>query len=235
MGSSCVKKILGLDDDTGKAKEIAKKNNIRLFEKGVYIDITNLSQYVLDVLCDYMRHTSIQEILKWMDMYKTNPIMLAVIQSVYEEKHRQELRRQKEAAEKEAQRLLSEKHRQKEASELENNVKIQNELNLKRVAEQEEQMRLNVQREAEEEIEKQLDSLLWIEFLELKRKRMDDPDIVKRKIYDQERREQMEKDDTCQCLLKNSEICRCSAPRFKLSHIPPYEDCLLCYKYKCRC
>jgi menaquinone-dependent protoporphyrinogen IX oxidase len=89
MGSDCVKKILGLNEHTGKATEIAKKNNIRLFEKGVYIDITDLSQYVLDVLRDYMQQSSIQYIKRWMDMYKTNPIMLAVIQSVYEEKQQQ--------------------------------------------------------------------------------------------------------------------------------------------------
>jgi hypothetical protein len=130
MGSSCVKKILGLDEDTGKAKEIAKKNNIRLFEKGLYIEISDLSQYVLDVLRDYMRYTCIQEILKWMDMYEKNPIMLAVIQSVYQEKLHQELRLQKEAAEeeerkhkeaaeKEEHRLLSEKMRQKKAAKKE--------------------------------------------------------------------------------------------------------------------
>lgn len=106
MGSSCVKKILGLDEDTGKAKELAKKNNIRLFEKGVYIDITDLSKYVLDVLRDYMRRSSIQDIKRWMDMYKTNPIMLAVIESVYKEKHQQILAQQsaqqKQVAKKEA-------------------------------------------------------------------------------------------------------------------------------------
>ena len=257
LGSSCVQKILGLNKDKRKAIEIAKRNNERLFEKGIYIEITDFSKYVLDVLRDYMRNSDIQDVIKWLDMYKTNPIMLAVIQDVYDQKQYQrqeaakkevqrqeeaakkEVQRQEEAAKKEAQRHLREAQIQKENAQQE--IERQQEAAKKEVQrqieaiEREELRQLDIQRELEEERERQLEKELWINSIEKKRKHMDNPDTTKILLYDQENREKIDKNNTCHCLLKNNEICRCSKPNFKLSHIPPYEDCSYCYKWKCRC
>jgi len=219
MGTACVKKI-GLEHNTSRAREVARDNIIRLFGNGVYEDITDMSQYVFDVLRDYMLCKPIEDIIRWMDMYKTNPVMLAVIQKVYNQKQQQnqqelstkEAQRQKEIVEKEAQRQ-------------------------KEIAQQKEKevREAQIQREVEEERERQLEKELWIQSIETNRKRMDNPDIDKIRLYDQDNRKKNDKKNTCHCLLKNNEICRCSKPRFKLSHILPYEDCSSCYKWKCRC
>lgn len=251
MGTECVKQIL--NQKIGKKTQgIIKKNNINMFTSGVYINIDNMSQYVIDVIRDFISKLLLVDIKHWLDIYKDHVVFLPIIQDIYntklydierqaildrEQYQRQQLHREqyeKERQDKEIRDKEIYKRLQHEREQLEKYTQIKNEEMLKQFKIQTQEKEIQQQREKEE--------ILFIRE-ELKREstervNMENEDNFKYKIrvkYDNESRMNCNDSSSCKCHLKYTEICKCASPMFKISHIPPYLQCNHCWSWKCRC
>jgi hypothetical protein len=252
MGSECVKKILG--QTTKNIGGNVKNNNINFFTKGQYIDIHDLSQYVMDVLKEHIQKIcSLEEIERLIELYKDHPQLQSIIHLVYEviikqkEQEKEErLRKEKEDEEKmkrfvekqKQEKLLREKQDEEKKRILEEQIRIQNEYKEQLIQMEQERERREIecirQRKEYEErlIKMEKERLIKIEEERKERKRREIEFIKKRKDYDSELRRNLPFEGCCS--LRTNEHCMCKEPRFKMSHIDPYLDCSLCWKWKCR-
>jgi len=238
MGSKCVKKILG--QTTKNVGEKTKNNNINFFTKGQYIDIHDLSQYVVDVLKEYIQKIySLQEIEILLEQYKDHPQLQTIIRLIYQDrlqKHQQEKeeRLRKEKEDEEIMKHFVEKQKEerlrKEKEEILRKEKEDEEI-MKRFIEKQKQILEEEIRQKEYEKERKID-----EENQIKKKYQEElilaELIKKRKDYDSEIRRNLPFEGCC--TLRMNEHCICKEPRFKASHIDPYLHCSMCYKWKCR-
>ena len=252
MGSSCIKKILG--QTTKNIDKKVKQNNIIFFQKGQYIDIHDLSQYVIDVLKEYIQTIYLsEEIIKMMELYKDHPQLQSVIRIVYENMIKRQikekedrLKREKEDEEK-IKRFVEEENKKKQREKEENDKKQQENEEMKQREKEDQHRRLELvvirKKEEQQERERKEREFNFLQKKkeenernqrkkEINKQKIQEEFIKKRKDYDSELRNNIQFEGCCS--LKMNEHCNCKEPRFEQSHIYPYLHCSLCYKWKCR-
>lgn len=262
MGTTCVKDILVQDvkNDANTRKRM-KNHIIYMFEKGVYIEIHDLHDYVIKVIIDYMSTiTKIEEFNRLLITYRANPIILPLLQKLYDTKHLEierqqkidEERRQYQLARDNEERIrilkLEEQHRLKEAELL----RIKEEKRLKEV----EQKRLNEEKKQKEMEEKRLleeknreiqriNQELYIQRM----KKYQAEEEERQKIYIEQRRikdeinreknefqKQYQENNTkvCECGLKCINECSCDNPKWVTDRLTTQIRCTKCDSWKCR-
>lgn len=226
MGSKCVKSILSQDvSDNANTREKMKKHIIYMFDRGLYIEINDLHEYVICVIIDYISNiTSISELKQLLLRYNNNPIILPLIQNIYNKKYQEIIRDQQ----------LEEERRQREIerNRLEEEKKRQA-IDKKRILEEKQQeiRRANheiyIQRmlkyEAEEKIRKQKEVEI--------QKKIDEEEREYRE-FQKEIKEKKKK--VCECGLKCIYECTCETPIWEINKLTSNMYCKRCNMWKCR-
>jgi hypothetical protein len=255
MGTTCVKDILVQDvRNDANTRQRMKKHIIYMFEKGVYIEIHDLYDYVIKVIIDYMSSiTNIEELNRFIIIYRANPIILPLLQNIYNTKYEEIVRKQQIEEERrqreiERQQQIEEERRQREMER--NRIeeeRRQREIERNRIEEEKKRRAIEEKRILEEKqreiqrVNHEIYIQRMVKYEEEEKLRKQKQQEIQKKIDEEEReyrefqKEIKEKNrKVCDCGLKCVDECICETPIWNINKITSNMYCKRCDKWKCR-
>ena len=79
MGTECVKKLAGNNINLSTNKKVMDKNIIKKFQQGIFVPITNLQDYSINVFKQYSYTVTAKELLAFYEIYKTNHVVREIL------------------------------------------------------------------------------------------------------------------------------------------------------------